>query len=89
MQIAEFINFHRNTFRGEVYEASHGNFKELSQEGITTEIQTILKNLNDKLNEKQWHKIYLIPTGHPVISANIKSFIYRVRRINTIDILYI
>lgn len=81
--------FPKEYLHGEIYEASHGNFKELSLECITNEMQSVLKKLNDKLNEKLWDKIYLMPTGHPVISANIKSFVYRVRRLNTIDILYI
>jgi len=81
--------FPEKYLRGEIYTASSGNIATNTSKEINGEIKVILKNLHEKLNEKNWKIIYLIPTGHPVVSSHIKSFIYRVRRINTIDVFYV
>jgi hypothetical protein len=36
-----------------------------------------------------WRKVYLVPTGHPVVSMQIKTLVYRVLRMNTIDLVYL
>jgi hypothetical protein len=74
--------------RGDVYSASYGNWDVSSQEGLELEFKRILRGLGTKLQERPWQKIYLIPTGHPVLSLQIKVFVYRVSRINTIDLFY-
>lgn len=74
--------------RGEVYSASYGNLDVSSQEALETEFKRILGELGRKLNERGWKQIYLIPTGHPALSIQIKLFVYRIMRINTIDLFY-
>jgi hypothetical protein len=74
--------------RGEVYCASHGNWDASSQEALDAEFKRILGELGRKLNERVWKKIYLIPTGHPALSVQIKLFVYRITRINTVDLFY-
>jgi hypothetical protein len=75
--------------RGEVFEASHGDLDLRTQEAATKSIATILVGLSGKLREKEWSEIYLVPTGHPVVTAQIKTMIYRILRKNTVDLLYV
>jgi hypothetical protein len=74
--------------RGEVFEASYGDLDLSTREAATKSIGTILIELAGKLREKEWREIYLVPTGHPVLTAQIKTMIYRVLRKNTVDLLY-
>jgi hypothetical protein len=74
--------------RGEVYSASYGNLDTSSKERLEAELRRILFELGRKLNERTWNRVYLIPTGHPVLSIQIKLFVYRIIRINTIDLFY-
>jgi hypothetical protein len=71
-----------------VYCASHGNWDASSQQALLAEFRRILGELGRKLNERVWRQIYLIPTGHPALSVQIKLFVYRVARMNTIDLFY-
>jgi len=74
--------------RGEVYEASRGDWDATSQESLIAEISRILLRLVLKLKSAPWERIYLIPTGHPVLSLQIKAMVYRILRLNTIDLYY-
>lgn len=40
------------------------------------------------LRSEQWSFVYLIPTGHPVLSLQIKAMVYRLLRLNTIDLYH-
>jgi hypothetical protein len=66
--------------RGEVYSASYGNLDAFSKEHLDAELKRILSELGHKLNERTWKRVYLIPTGHPVFSMQIKLFVYRIIR---------
>lgn len=74
--------------RGEVYCASHGNWDASSQKAVNDEFSRILRELGHKLRERVWKKIYFVPTGHPALAIQIKIFVYRVARINTVDLFY-
>src|SRR5690242_3027812 len=74
--------------RGEVYAASHGNWNVSSQSDLEAEFKRILVGLGRKLKQSPWKRIYLIPTGHPALAIQIKLLVYRVTRINTIDLFY-
>ena len=74
--------------RGEVYEASKGDWDTSSQEALLTELSAILSRLVYKLRSNRWTRIYLIPTGHPILSLQIKTMVYRVLRLNTIDLYH-
>jgi hypothetical protein len=74
--------------QGEVYEASWGDWNASSEEALLLELSSILSRLAHKLRSKQWNRVYLIPTGHPVLSLQIKTMVYRLLRINTIDLYY-
>ena len=74
--------------RGEVYEVSRGDWLADTRMDLETELNAILERLVRKLRSRRWEPIYLIPTGHPVLTANIKLLVYRILRLNTIDLYY-
>ena len=48
----------------------------------------LLRPLAEKLREKAWKKIYLVPTGPTTLALQIKLLVYHITRISTIDLLY-
>ena len=74
--------------RGEVYEASRGDWDASTEEALLLELKAILSRLANKLRSNRWKRVYLIPTGHPVLSLQIKAMVYRLLRFNTIDLYY-
>jgi len=74
--------------RGEVYEASRGNWDATSQPALVAELNQLLRKLADKLRSQTWERVYLVPTGHPVLSLQIKAMVFRMLRMNTIDLYY-
>lgn len=74
--------------RGEVYEASRGDWDTSTEEALVLELKAILSRLAKKLRSGQWKRVYLIPTGHPVLSLQIKAMVYRILRLNTIDLYH-
>lgn len=78
----------RTYLRGEVYRASQGDWDASSEEALRGELNAILARLANKLRSRRWQRVYLIPTGHPVLSVQIKAMVYRLLRINTIDLYH-
>jgi hypothetical protein len=78
----------KSYLRGEVYEASHGDWNVETEEALILELTNILSRLAKKLRSRAWERIYLIPTGHPILSLQIKSMVYRILRVNTIDLYH-
>ena len=74
--------------RGEVYAVSHGDWLADTRVDLEAELIAILKRLVHKLRSQRWNRIYLIPTGHPVLTVNVKLLVYRILRLNTIDLYY-
>ena len=74
--------------RGDIFEASRGNWDVSSQPALEEELSRILVRLAKKLRSASWKKVYLVPTGHPILSIQIKTMVYRVLRLNTIDLYY-
>lgn len=75
--------------RGEVYSASEGNWDVSSDDSLHLEVRRILVGVARKLRERPWQIVYLIPTGHPAVSMQIKALVYRALRLNTIDVVYL
>ena len=75
--------------RGEVFYASKGDLDFSSELKAIESMETILKNIVIKLKSNTWEKIYLVPFGPAVLSMQIKSLVYRVLHIDTIDVLHI
>jgi hypothetical protein len=78
----------RDYLRGEVFEASRGDWNASTEEALLLELKAILSRLANKLRSGRWERVYLIPTGHPVLSLQIKTMVYRLLRLNTIDLYY-
>jgi hypothetical protein len=74
--------------RGEVYKASQGDWDASTEEALRRELRAILARLANKLRSRRWQRVYLIPTGHPVLSVQIKAMVYRLLRINTVDLYH-
>ncbi|WP_186080038.1 hypothetical protein [Burkholderia gladioli] len=74
--------------RGEIYVASEGSIDFSSKKSIEERYVEIINNLQSKLMSKTWNKIFLVPTGHPTLSLQIKSAVYRVTRLDTTDLFY-
>lgn len=74
--------------RGEIYVASKGNIDFSSLSAIEGQYVGIIEGLRRKLMSKAWSKVYLIPTGHPTLSLQIKSAVYRITRLDTTDLFY-
>jgi len=73
---------------GELFIASSGNLDFSSVDSVNRELDEIILKIKEKLFEKQWTQIYLLPFGHSILSMNIKMAIFRLLRIETIDIFY-
>lgn len=74
--------------RGEVYEVSRGNWNATGAIELGEELTDLLSELAKKLRSRPWRTVYLIPTGHPILSIHVKLIVYRLLRINTIDLYY-
>ena len=74
--------------RGEVYEASRGDWNASSEKALLLELTAILSRLAKKLRAGPWKRVYLIPTGHPILSLQIKAMVYRILRFNTVDLYH-
>ena len=73
---------------GEKFVFSRGNFDTSNSETIEEYLSERLLDLRNKLNEREWGKIILIFSGHAILSATIKLFIYRITHKETEDIIY-
>lgn len=77
-----------NYLRGDVYEVSRGDWTANTAAEVHEELTRLLGDLARKLRSRTWRKVYLIPTGHPILTVNVKLLVYRLLRINTIDLYY-
>lgn len=74
--------------RGVVYEVSRGDWAVSTAVEVREELMGLLHRLARKLRSRPWRQVYLVPTGHPVLTVNVKLLVYRLLRINTIDLYY-
>lgn len=74
--------------RGDVYEVSRGDWAVNTAAEVREELMVLLHSLARKLRSRPWRRVYLVPTGHPVLTVNVKLLVYRLLRINTIDLYY-
>ena len=73
--------------RGELYYAAEClDFRELSS--VENKYREVLLNLAEKLKSKPWKRIYLVPFGHNTLCMQIKLLVFRVTRLETIDLFY-
>ena len=74
--------------RGHVYVASEGNMDFSSIQIVREQYEEILSQLAKELKSRPWKRIYLVPFGHSTLSMQIKLLVYRVTRLETIDVFY-
>jgi hypothetical protein len=74
--------------RGEIYVATKGNLDFSSVDKVKLQYERVLSDLSQKLKSKNWHSVYLVPFGHSTLCMQIKLLVYRITRIETIDLFY-
>jgi hypothetical protein len=70
---------------GDIFVFSEGMVDFTSKETIKREISENLFRLTDFLREKKWKSVYLVISGHAILSMQIKLLVYRVTRLETVD----
>lgn len=73
---------------GDVFYASEGNLDFSSIEVVKSQYETILSTLACKLKQRPWKHVYLVPFGHCTLCMQIKLLVFRITRIETIDLFY-
>ena len=53
-----------------------------------TSYTLVLNRLAEKLFERSWKRIYLVPTGPTTLILQIKLLVYHITRISTVDLFY-
>lgn len=81
--------YHALHKRGEIFVASEGSLDFSSQESAVAAIEDVLVRVANKLKEKSWNRVYLVPFGPAPLSLQIKSIVHKILDIETIDVLHI
>lgn len=74
--------------KGETFVASRGNLDFSSEKAVVDQYESILSDLARFLKARTWKTVYLIPFGHSTLSLQIKILVFRITRIETIDMFY-
>jgi hypothetical protein len=81
--------YHHLHKRGEVFEASVGTLDFSSKESAILSIESALLRTANKLKEKRWSRVYLVPFGPAPLSLQIKSLVHKILDVETVDVLHI
>ena len=79
----------RRSLRGTVFYASEGNLNFSNAKSVENEFGEILENVTRILKERKWRQVYVLPFGPCALSMQIKLLIYRITRIESIEIFYL
>jgi hypothetical protein len=74
--------------RGMVWTASSGMLDFSSSSRVHQQFDEILERLARVLKSRTWSRIYLVPFGHVALSVQIKLLVYRITRLETVDLFY-
>ena len=75
--------------RGMVYAASSGMLDFSTSTRVHEQFDQILERLATLLKSRTWSKVYLVvPFGHATLSMQIKLLVYRITRLETVDLFY-
>lgn len=77
-----------NVMRGDNFYFSEGNL-DLSRNGVNATISDLTKRSVKFLRKKVWNKIYIIPSGHPLLVSLCTLIVYRVTRISPVIVYYV
>ena len=75
--------------RGTVFNASEGNLDFSSAESVQEEFERILEEVAKILKSKSWKQVHVVPFGPCALSMQIKLLVYRITRIESIDIFHL
>ena len=75
--------------RGSVFYASEGNLDFSSIDSVQEEFEKILEDLTRILKSRSWKKVFILPFGPSVLSMQIKLLVYRITRIESIELFYL
>lgn len=81
--------YHHLHKRGEVFEASVGTLDFSSKDSAIAAIEAALLKTANKLKEKRWRRVYLVPFGPAPLSLQIKSLVHKILDVETVDVLHI
>ena len=75
--------------RGAVFYASKGNLDFSSPRSVEKEFEQVLVDVTRILKERRWKQVFVLPFGPCALSMQIKLLVYRITRIETIDIFHL
>ena len=77
------------SLRGTVFYASEGNLDFSSPESVEKEFGRVLVDVTKILKEKSWKQVFVLPFGPCALSMQIKLLVYRITRIESIEIFHL
>ena len=75
--------------RGTVFYASEGNLDFSSTGSVHEEFERVLGNVTRILKCKRWKQVFILPFGPCALSMQIKLLVYRITRIESIELFYL
>lgn len=75
--------------RGTVFYASEGNLDFSDAGSVQKEFKKVLEDVARILKSKNWKQVFIVPFGPCALSMQIKLLIYRITRIESVDIFYL
>lgn len=77
-----------SVIRGEVFILTRGMLDLSTELSANNEFSKALLKLSDKLKERAWKKVYVVPFGPNTLAMQVKLLVYRITHLETIDLLY-
>ena len=74
--------------RGTVFYASEGNLDFSSARSVEKEFDGILEDVTRILKKRNWKQVFVLPFGPCALSMQIKLLIYRITRIESVEIFH-
>lgn len=74
--------------RGDVFFFSEGNV-EIGPDFVTETIKILTRRALRFLRGKIWNKVYIVPSGHPLLVSMATLIAYRVTRVNPTIVYYV
>ena len=75
--------------RGTVFYASEGNLDFSSARSVQEEFERILEDVTRILKNRNWKYVFILPFGPCALSMQIKLLVYRITRIESIEIFHL
>ena len=75
--------------RGTVFYASEGNLDFSSPRSVEKEFERVLVGVTRVLKERSWKQVFVLPFGPCALSMQIKLLVYRITRIESIEIFHL